>query len=65
LAYERIEADYLADRIDAPSWMRFEAKLTEQIEAARSQVEQHQRQRQAVQPPSLIGGLLGSSEFGG
>lgn len=47
-AFERIEADYIAEKISADQWARLEAKLSDQITAAQAQAEQHERQRQAI-----------------
>jgi DNA invertase Pin-like site-specific DNA recombinase len=47
-AKDRIERDYVDEKITAEQWARLEAKLTDQITAARAQVEQHDRQRNAI-----------------
>jgi DNA invertase Pin-like site-specific DNA recombinase len=47
-AHERIEGDYIAGKITAEQWAGLQAKLADQIAAARGQVEQHERQRQAI-----------------
>jgi len=45
----RVESDYLAGKIEADDWNRFRERLTGEIDAARAQVEQHERQRQVVE----------------
>jgi hypothetical protein len=47
-ALERIEGDYLAGRITAEQWTRLETRLGSEMEAAREQKVQHDRQREAV-----------------
>ena len=47
--HRRIEGDYLAGRITADQWSRLEDRLDGEVEAARAQVEQHTRQREAIE----------------
>lgn len=48
-SYRRIEGDYMSGALTVAQWARFEAKLNEQIDAARGQAEQHERQRRAIE----------------
>jgi hypothetical protein len=48
-ALARIEGDYVDGKIDAEAWARLEARLRAELEGARAQMEQHDRQRQAIE----------------
>lgn len=47
-ALARIEGDYVDGKISAEAWSRLETRLRDDLEAARAQMEQHDRQAQAV-----------------
>jgi hypothetical protein len=48
-ALSRVERDYLDGKLAVVKWERFKAKLTAQLEGARAQMEQHDRQRDAIE----------------
>jgi hypothetical protein len=48
-ALARVERDYLDGKLSVEKWEHFEAKLTAELEGARAQIEQHDRQRAAIE----------------
>jgi len=48
-ALSRIEGDYIAGRIDADKWTRLEDRLKAEMDAARAQVDQHERRKRQIE----------------
>jgi hypothetical protein len=48
-ALARVERDYLDGKLSVEKWERFEGKLTADLAGASAQIEQHGRQREAVE----------------
>jgi hypothetical protein len=48
-ALARVERDYLDGKLSVEKWERFEAKLTDELAGAKAQVEQYDRQREAIE----------------
>ncbi len=48
-ALARIEGDYIDGKIGADAWSRLESRLRDELDAARAQIEQYDRRRDAIE----------------